>query len=98
MRAIDVARREECEVADRLALTLDVQPLLDLLELASNPWAVRVTVAVRQNQHLLALLPAVFGGKPTRTLRKENHADEENDCRYHLESPRDSECCWSADE
>ena len=91
LTAVDVARREKLEEADRLGLTLDVKPVLDLLELASNQSAVRVAFSVSKDEDGLALLPAVLCGKPTRRLRKKHHTEEENDSRDHLESPRNTE-------
>ena len=44
--AVDVARSEELEEADSLALALELEPLLDLLEFTGNEGAVWVAMAV----------------------------------------------------
>lgn len=87
VRPVDVSRREELEKASRLGLTLDLDPFLDLLELVSYKWAVRVSVAVREDEDLLALLPSIFGREPAWRLGEEHHAEEEDDRRNHLKSP-----------
>ena len=68
MRAIDVPRSEQREVADLLGLALDLEPFLDLLEFPCNPWTVRIAAAMDQNQDTLALLPAIFTGEPAWRL------------------------------
>lgn len=96
--AVDVAGREELHIGHLLGLALNLKPLLDLLEFASNPWRVWIAVAVGENQDLLASLPAVLAGEPTGRLWEEHHAEEEDDRRNHLQSPWNAEGSWALDE
>lgn len=65
VRAVDVAWREELEIADRLGATFNLQPLLDLLEFSRNPRAVRVAFAVGQYENTLTFFPLVLRCQPS---------------------------------
>lgn len=60
MSAVDVSRAQELKITSLLALTLDFEPLLDFLELPSNPGAVAVSFSVDQRENIFTFLPLVL--------------------------------------
>ena len=73
---IDHTRAEKLGVRDILGFALNLDPLLDLGKLASDPWTVGIASAMDVSEDLLALLPAIFGSQPTRRLWEHEHAKE----------------------
>ena len=60
MRAIDIPRTQELQVTSLPTLPLDLDPLLNLLQLACNPWALGIATHVNEDQYLLAFFPSIF--------------------------------------
>jgi hypothetical protein len=98
MSSVDIARTDQLEEAGCLGLTLDFDPLLDLLEFVGNKGTVGVSVTMREDQDLLTFVPSILCSKPTWSLRKEHHSAEEDDSWDHLKCPRNAECGRTIDE
>lgn len=98
MRPINIFGREEIDITHLGTGAFNIDPLSNLLKLASHPRTVRITFPVRENKDLLTFLPTILGGEPARRLGEDNHAEEENDGGDHLECPGNSESGVTVDE
>lgn len=98
MYAVDHARAEEFQIGRILGLLLLLDPVSDLVVLTVDPWAVRVALAVSQNQDLSTVLPAILACQPSGRFRQDEDTEEEADGRYHLQAPRHAPSGSAVDE
>lgn len=97
MGAVDHVGFKQLEIADIGIVALELAHVLDILELAVHPGAVRVALAVNEDEDGMAVFPSVLSRKPTGRFWERKHAEEEDDGRDHLEAPWDAECSRSVD-
>lgn len=81
---------EQVKVGDIGMLALKLAHVLDVLQLVGNKGVVRISLAVDESEHSMAVLPAVLAGEPTRRLGKQHHHEEEEEGGDHLETPWDT--------
>lgn len=91
VRTIDQFAVEKLPVGNIFVPGLEGAHLADIVQLVYDVRAVAVTLAVDKSEHVVALLPPVLAGEPTRRLRQEEHSAEEANGRKHLQTPRDAE-------
>lgn len=91
MCAVDHVRLNEFEVADVGVVALKLAHRLDFLVFAEDEGSVGVAVSVDKGENRKTLFPPVFAGEPAGGFRKNHHAEEEEDGRDHLQTPRDAE-------
>ena len=78
------------EACNRL-FTLEPNRFLDFAILGKDLGIVQVAVSVKESEGLVGFIPAVFASEPTRRLGEEEHADKEDECRNHLDTPWNTE-------
>ena len=81
---------EELEERGVGVVAFEFANAFDVLEFLGDEGAVWVSLAVHESEHGMAVFPA---GR----LGEEAHADEEEDCRDHLDAPWDAECSGAVD-
>ncbi len=86
--AVDHVGFEEVEVAGVGVIALKLAHLADLAQLGLDEDGVAVTLGVDQGQGLVALLPAVLLGQPSRALGHKEEGEEEDHGGDHLQTPR----------
>lgn len=82
---------KEAEVSNVLGLSGDADSLADLLHLGQDDRAVKVTAGVQVGKVEVCLLPAVVLGEPSRRLREEEEATEQNEAGDGLDAPGNAE-------
>ena len=88
---VDHIGLEELEVRDVGVFPFEFNLVADLFELRDHKGRVWVASAVDEGEDVACIVPTVLAAKPTRRLGQEDHAAEEDYCRDHLETPRDTE-------
>ena len=88
---VDHIRLEEFQERSVGVVTFEFAHALDILELLHHKRTVRVAFAVHESEHRVAFLPAILARQPPGRFGKEAHADEEQDGRHHLDTPRNPE-------